>query len=64
MARCTNIIKLEEHEPRYFINIRQTAKFIVELADTVSPTDIEEGMRVGVSQAKYKVDNNCLKSDI
>jgi len=27
--------------------VKQFAKFVVDLADTVSPTDIEEGMRVG-----------------
>lgn len=27
--------------------MKQFAKFVVDLADTVAPTDIEEGMRVG-----------------
>ena len=30
-----------------FINVKQFAKFVVALGDKVSPTDIEEGMRVG-----------------
>lgn len=29
------------------INVKQFAKFVVDLGDQVAPTDIEEGMRVG-----------------
>jgi 26S proteasome regulatory subunit T1 len=36
------------------INVKQFAKFVVDLADTVAPTDIEEGMRVGVDRNKYQ----------
>lgn len=32
---------------KYVINVKQHAKFVVGLSDKVSPTDIEEGMRVG-----------------
>lgn len=32
---------------KYVISIKQVAKFVVGLGDRVSPTDIEEGMRVG-----------------
>ena len=51
MARVTKIIKRpedeENKEAKYVINVKQFAKFVVDLADTVAPTDIEEGMRVG-----------------
>ncbi|EPZ35758.1 P-loop containing nucleoside triphosphate hydrolase protein, partial [Rozella allomycis CSF55] len=49
VARCTKIIQpTEEGEPtKYVINLKQIAKFVVGLGDDVSPTDIEEGMRVG-----------------
>ncbi|ORX37694.1 putative endopeptidase [Kockovaella imperatae] len=40
---------------KYVISIKQVAKFVVGLADTVSPTDIEEGMRVGVQPVNYKI---------
>lgn len=43
-------------EDKYMINVRQYAKFVVNLAETVAPTDIEEGMRVGVDRVKY-----CIK---
>ncbi|VDP03140.1 unnamed protein product [Heligmosomoides polygyrus] len=41
VARCTKIITGEGHDPRYMINVKQFAKFVVDLADTVAPTDIE-----------------------
>jgi 26S proteasome regulatory subunit T1 len=48
VARCTKIIQGENNEdPKYVINVKQIAKFVVELVRHVSPTDIEEGMRVG-----------------
>ena len=52
------------------INVKQFAKFVVDLADSVAPTDIEvdsligliiltllvqEGMRVGVDRNKYQI---------
>lgn len=36
-----------DEEDKYVINVKQIAKFVVGLGDKVSPTDIEEGMRVG-----------------
>lgn len=48
VARCTKIIKGEnEDDSKYVINIKQIAKFVVGLGEKVSPTDVEEGMRVG-----------------
>jgi 26S proteasome regulatory subunit T1 len=47
VARCTKIINEGSDDAKYIINVKQFAKFVVDLADTVSPTDIEEGMRVG-----------------
>jgi len=46
VARCTKIIN-DPDQTKYVINIKQIAKFVVGLGDKVSPTDIEEGMRVG-----------------
>ena len=37
------------------INIKQIAKFVVGLGERLSPTDIEEGMRVGVDRHKYEI---------
>lgn len=57
VARCTKIIKVGENDDdsQYMINIKQIAKFVVSLGDKVAPTDIEEGMRVGVDRTKYQI---------
>ena len=49
VARCTKIIQddKESEKSKYVINVKQIAKFVVKLGERVSPTDIEEGMRVG-----------------
>lgn len=49
VARCTKIIQDEKDQDKskYVINVKQIAKFVVNLGERVSPTDIEEGMRVG-----------------
>ncbi|PTD11332.1 26S protease regulatory subunit 7 [Fusarium culmorum] len=58
VARCTKIIadeKGDESKSKYVINVKQIAKFVVQLGERVSPTDIEEGMRVGVDRNKYQI---------
>eukprot|EP00891_Asterochloris_glomerata_P009735 jgi/Astpho2/9735/Aster-03713 len=59
VARCTKIINPGTDEAKYVINVKQLAKaspaFVVGLGDKVAPTDIEEGMRVGVDRQKYQI---------
>ncbi|CAG8460804.1 14546_t:CDS:10 [Ambispora leptoticha] len=57
VARCTKIIPPADGEDtsKYIINVKQIAKFVVALGERVSPTDIEEGMRVGVDRNKYQI---------
>jgi 26S proteasome regulatory subunit T1 len=55
VARNTKIINADSDEPKYVINIKQMAKYVVALGEKVSPTDIEEGMRVGVDRNKYQI---------
>lgn len=55
VTRCTKIIDGETDNPKYMINIKHIAKFVVGLGEKVSPTDIEEGMRVGVDRQKYAI---------
>ena len=55
VARCTKIIDKDKENAKYMINVRQYAKFVVKLGEKVSPTDIEEGMRVGVTPQKYEI---------
>ncbi len=55
VARCTKIINPRTDDAKYMITIKQIAKFVVALGDKVAPTDIEEGMRVGVDRNKYQI---------
>ena len=55
VAMCTKIIKAEDGTLQYIINVKQIAKFVVELGENVAPADIEEGMRVGVDRTKYQI---------
>jgi 26S proteasome regulatory subunit T1 len=55
VARCTKIINPGQEDAKYIINVKQIAKFVVGLGEKVSPTDVEEGMRVGVDRNKYQI---------
>lgn len=56
VARCTKIIeKPDDEETQYVINVKQYGKYVVGLGKKVAPTDIEEGMRVGVDRQKYQI---------
>jgi 26S proteasome regulatory subunit T1 len=55
VARCTKIIDAGGDEAKYVISVKQIAKFVVGLGDKVAPTDIEEGMRVGVDRQKFQI---------
>ena len=59
VARCTKIINADSEDSKYIINVKQFAKFVVDLAEQVASTDIEEGMRVGVDRNKYQVCKYC-----
>lgn len=56
--RCTKIINADSEDPKYIINVKQFAKFVVDLSDQVAPTDIEEGMRVGWGPATTSLSLN------
>merc|ERR1711934_135423 len=57
VARCTKIIDEAGtgEDCKYGINGKQIAKFVVGLGEKVAPTDVEEGMRVGVDRTKYAI---------
>eukprot|EP00457_Paulinella_chromatophora_P004107 gb/GEZN01004117.1/.p1 GENE.gb/GEZN01004117.1/~~gb/GEZN01004117.1/.p1 ORF type:complete len:508 (-),score=97.98 gb/GEZN01004117.1/:101-1624(-) len=56
VARCNKIINPGTEEAKYMISVKQVAKYVVGLGERVSPTDIEEGMRVGVERSnKYQI---------
>ena len=50
VARCNKIIDKGSAEAKYMINIKQMAKYVVGLGEKLAPSDIEEGMRVGVER--------------
>ena len=54
VARCNKIIP-DNKESKYVIHIKQMAKFVVKLSDKLAPSDVEEGMRVGVDRQKYMI---------
>lgn len=56
VARCTKIIDADSDHPKYVIHVKQFAKFVVNLHKNLAPTDVEEGMRVGVGDRnKYEI---------
>ena len=57
VARCNTIINGDQTSSRYMIDIKARGKYVVNLHEDVAPTDIEEGMRIGVDKAKYQI---CL----
>ena len=59
VARCTKIINADTDDAKYVINVKQFAKFVVDLGDQVAPTDIEEGMRVGYDSFIHVV--SCIE---
>lgn len=57
VARCTKIINAGSDDAKYIINVKQFAKFVVDLHEHVAPTNIEEGMRVGyvINKSQIKI---------
>ncbi|OQR67942.1 26S protease regulatory subunit 7-like [Tropilaelaps mercedesae] len=59
VARCVQVIDNlgpnSQAAHSYVIKVRGGGKFIVALADTLAPTDVEEGMRVGVDGQRYLI---------
>lgn len=56
VARCNKIINAGTEDAAYLVHIRQQAKYVVGLGEKCAPTDIEEGMRVGVERGdKHRI---------
>ena len=55
VGRIIKIMDKDTDHTRYMIHLRKVAKYVVELSDQLSPTDVEEGMRIGVDKKKYKI---------
>lgn len=49
IGRCTRILDKDKAEKtRYLVTMKEHVKYVMKLAQHVSPEDIEEGMRVGI----------------
>jgi len=55
VSRCTKIINAGQEDAKYVINAKQHGKYVVGLGERVAPTDIEEGMRIGVDRKKFQI---------
>eukprot|EP00005_Dracoamoeba_jomungandri_P002417 CAMPEP_0174250790 /NCGR_PEP_ID=MMETSP0439-20130205/848_1 /TAXON_ID=0 /ORGANISM="Stereomyxa ramosa, Strain Chinc5" /LENGTH=446 /DNA_ID=CAMNT_0015330949 /DNA_START=39 /DNA_END=1379 /DNA_ORIENTATION=+ len=55
VSRVNKIIDAGGEEPKYVINAKQHGKYVVGLGERVAPTDIEEGMRIGVDRKKFQI---------
>jgi 26S proteasome regulatory subunit T1 len=55
IANCTQIIQNDLDALKFVVHIKHTGKFLVGLGDKVSPTDVNEGVRVGVDRSKYQI---------
>ncbi|EAY10016.1 proteasome endopeptidase complex, putative [Trichomonas vaginalis G3] len=54
VATCEKILPAEE-KARYIISISHVAKFVVGIGKNIAPSDITEGMRVGVDRRRYAI---------
>jgi 26S proteasome regulatory subunit T1 len=55
IANCTQILKSDSENLKFIVHIKHTGKFLVGLGEKVSPTDLNEGVRVGVDRSKYQI---------
>ena len=55
IANCIQIDRSEPENLKFVIYIKHTGKFLVGLGERVSPTDLDEGVRVGVDRSKYQI---------
>ena len=55
VGRIIKILDKDTDHTRYMIHLRKIAKYVVELSDQLSPTDVEEGMRIGVDRKKHQI---------
>ena len=54
------VVKMANDDPtnvkqKYVVKVPHVARFVVGLGEKVSPTDIEEGMRIGVDRSTYSI---------
>lgn len=55
VSRVNKIINPNTEDAKYIINVKLHGKYVAGLASTLAPTDVEEGMRVGVTSQKFQI---------
>lgn len=55
IARIIQILDPDTDHTRYVIKLGYSGRYVVDLNEQLSPTDVEDGMRVGVDKKKYKI---------
>ncbi|KAL4452472.1 hypothetical protein ABPG75_008134 [Micractinium tetrahymenae] len=55
VVKCTTKLGGDEEQPRYVIDMPRMGKFVVGLGERLAPTDIEEGMRVGIDHQRLRI---------
>mmetsp|Transcript_29242 Transcript_29242/g.57215 ORF Transcript_29242/g.57215 Transcript_29242/m.57215 type:complete len:405 (+) Transcript_29242:42-1256(+) len=55
IAQCNQILNGIGNQIIFVIHLKNVGKFLVNLGDQISPTDIDEGSRVAVDRAKYQI---------
>lgn len=55
IANCTQIVRSDPENLKFIVHIKHTGKFLVGLGERISPTDLNEGIRVGVDRSKYQI---------
>ena len=55
IANCSQIIRTDTDNLKFVVHIKHTGKFLVNLGEKISPTDLNEGVRVGVDRNKYQI---------
>jgi 26S proteasome regulatory subunit T1 len=55
VAQCTKILDDEKNSINCIINLNHIGKFVTNLGEKISPTDLEDGVRVCVDRGKYQI---------
>jgi 26S proteasome regulatory subunit T1 len=55
IANCTQIVRSDPENLKFIVHIKHTGKFLVGLGERISPTDLNEVIRVGGDRSKYQI---------
>ncbi|PRW57317.1 26S protease regulatory subunit 7 [Chlorella sorokiniana] len=55
VVKLTTKLDSDPEQPKFVIDMPRMGKFVVGLGDRLAPTDVEEGMRVGIDQQRLRI---------